>query len=96
MIRGDNGTNLTGGEREIHEALNSWNQQKTEGFLHQKNIKWKFNPPGASHMGGIWEQVIRSVRKILSPSQRAIGFWRGTANIDGGSRGNSEWMTFDC
>lgn len=68
MIRGDNGTNLTGGEREIHEALNSWNQQKTEGFLHQKNIKWKFNPPGASHMGGIWEQVIRSVRKILSPS----------------------------
>ena len=26
MIRSDNGTNLTGGEREIREAINSWNQ----------------------------------------------------------------------
>ena len=65
MIRSDNGTNLTGGEREIPEAIGNWNQQKIEGFLHQKNIEWKFNPPGASHMGGVWERVIRSVRKIL-------------------------------
>ena len=65
MIRSDNGTNLSGGEREIREAINDWNQQKIEVFLHQKNIEWKFNPPGASHMGGVWERVIRSVRKIL-------------------------------
>ena len=65
MIRSDNGTNLTGRERKIHEAINSWNQQKIEGFLHQKNIEWKFNPPGALHMGGVWERVICSVRKIL-------------------------------
>jgi len=45
MIRSDNGTNLTGGEREIREAISSWNQQKIEGFLHQKNVEWKFNPP---------------------------------------------------
>jgi len=65
LIRSDNGTNLTGGEREIREAINDWNQQKIEGFLQQKNVEWKFNPPGASHMGGVWERVIRSVRKIL-------------------------------
>ena len=65
MMRSDNGTNLTGGEREIREAINSWNQQKIEGYLHQKNIDWKFNPPGVSFMGGIWERVTRSVRKIL-------------------------------
>ncbi|XP_078344112.1 uncharacterized protein LOC144629777 [Oculina patagonica] len=65
VIRSDNGTNLSGGERELREAIDNWNQQKIESFLHQKNIEWKFNPPGASHMGGVWERVIRSVRKIL-------------------------------
>lgn len=25
-----------------------------------------FNPPAASHMGGVWERMIRSVRKILA------------------------------
>lgn len=24
-----------------------------------------FNPPGASHHGGIWERMIRSVRQVL-------------------------------
>ena len=34
MIRGNNGMNLSSGEREIREALNDWNQQKIEVFLH--------------------------------------------------------------
>ena len=64
-IYSDNGTNFKAGEREIREALTSWNQRSIHEFLRQKNIVWKFNPPTASHMGGIWERVIRSVRKIL-------------------------------
>ena len=59
------GTNLSGEEREMCEAIDNWNQQNIEFFLHQKNIEWKFNPPGASHVGGVWERIIRSVRKIL-------------------------------
>ena len=35
-------------------------------FLRLKNISWKFNPPFASHMGGVWEWVIRSIPKILT------------------------------
>ena len=65
VIRSDNGTNLCGGERELREAVVNWNQQKIRSFLLQRNIDWKFNPPGASHMGGVWERIIRSVRKIL-------------------------------
>ena len=33
--------------------------------LRQLQIDWKFNPPAASHMGGVWERQIRTVRKIL-------------------------------
>ena len=87
MIRGNNGMKLSSGVREIPEALDNWNQQKIEVFLHQKNIKRKFNFPEASHMGGVWERMIRSVRKVL----RALflksnnWFWRRTANVDGRS-----------
>ena len=65
VIRSDNGTNLCGGERELREAVVNWNQQKIKSFLLQRNIDWKFNPPVASQMGGVWERIIRSVRKIL-------------------------------
>ena len=64
-IYSDNGTNFHAGERELRESLRDWNQQSIQKFLRQKNMRWKFNPPGASHMGGAWERTIRSVRKIL-------------------------------
>ena len=65
VIRSDNRTNLNGGKREIRESISNWNQQKIESYPYQRNIEWKFNHPGASHMGGTWERIIRSVRKIL-------------------------------
>jgi hypothetical protein len=65
-IRSDNGTNFVGGERELREAVREWNKPQVQEYLRQKEIKWNFNPPTASHMGGVWERQIRSVRKILS------------------------------
>ena len=32
---------------------------------HCEWVTWKRNPPTASHMGGVWERQIRSVRAIL-------------------------------
>ena len=65
LIASDNGTNFVGGERELREAINGWNQKNIKEFLHQKGIEWRFNPPAASHMGGVWERQIRTVRKVL-------------------------------
>ena len=48
------------------EATGGWNESKIGEFLLQKEVRWVFNPPAASHMGGIWERMIRSVRKVLN------------------------------
>ena len=60
-----NVTNFHAGGREVCESLEQLNQRPIHKFLCRRNIIWKFNPPGASHMGGVWERVIRSIRKIL-------------------------------
>ena len=64
-IRSDNGSNLVGGRRELQRAMETWNQSQIHEFLLQKEVQWYFNPPGASHMGGVWERQIRSVRAVL-------------------------------
>lgn len=64
-IFSDNGTNFTSGERELNESIASWNQQKLHDKCLQQNIEWHFNPPYASHMGGVWERLVKSTKRIL-------------------------------
>ena len=64
-IISDNATNFVGCNREFRAAIKDWNQQQIHNCLRQRNIEWTFNPPGASHMGGSWERMIRTVRRIM-------------------------------
>ena len=64
-IRSDNGGNFVKGERELREALQAWNQTQIHEFLLQNDVKWIFNPPAASHHGGVWERCIRTARKVM-------------------------------
>ncbi|KAF6773398.1 hypothetical protein AHF37_07810 [Paragonimus kellicotti] len=64
-IYSDNGTNFRGAEREIRECLRQWNQEKITRTLMEHGCDWVFSPPTASHRGGIWERLIRSIRRIL-------------------------------
>ena len=66
-LRSDNGNNFVRAERELREVMESWNLASINDTL-QKGIKWIFNPPTGSHHGGVWERLIRSVRKVLNSS----------------------------
>ena len=66
LIRWDNGTNFVGAVRELRREAAEWNQGRVQDELNEKGIQWVFNPPAASHMGGVWERQIRSVRRILA------------------------------
>ena len=57
--------NFVKGEREFRQEVDNWNQEQINDFLVQRNIKWTFNPPAASHHGGVWERCIRTVRKVM-------------------------------
>ncbi|XP_068204676.1 uncharacterized protein [Palaemon carinicauda] len=63
----DNGTNFHGAEKELRKSLQEMNDDQVRAFLSKESISWTFNPPTASHMGGVWERQIRTVRKVLTP-----------------------------
>ena len=69
-IRSDNGTNFVGAENQYVEAFKSMDIEQVRNFLHTKDCDWdspvwEKNPPVSSHMGGVWERMIRSVRNTL-------------------------------
>jgi len=70
-VRSDNGTNFVGGERELVDCIAKWNDDhRLADHLLLKDVKWIFNPPAASHMGGAWERLIRTVRQGLEATLR--------------------------
>ena len=64
-ITSDNGSNLVGANQELRRALEQLKQEDLQRFSASEGIKWRFNPPAASHHGGVWERQIRTIRKIL-------------------------------
>ena len=85
-IWSDNGTNLTCAEKELRRSVRELNEEKVWRELHSYDADWfkyvfprrRFQPPTASHMSGVWERLIRSVRKamntVLSKQGDAIPF----------------------
>ncbi len=61
----DNGTNFKGACKELEEFIQKMDKKKIADFATTFNINWSFNPPGAPHMGGAWERLVRSVKEVL-------------------------------
>ena len=67
-IRSDNGTNFVGASNELQSAWDEMDHERIHDILLREGvnwIQWKRNTPAASHMGGVWERQIRTVRSIL-------------------------------
>lgn len=62
----DQGTNFIGAIPELTE----------KGVL-----EFKLNPPGASHMGGVWERMIRTARNVLQSLMRNHGGRLDTSSL---------------
>ena len=63
FVTSDNGTNFTAAEKELTGAACALDCDAIKA-RHPK-IEWKFIPPHAPHMGGVWERLVRSVKGIL-------------------------------
>ena len=61
----DNGTNFVSAERILSDSFLNNKSSDVSNYLRQQGTSWSFNPPNASHMGGVWERMIRTVRKVL-------------------------------
>ncbi|XP_067947246.1 uncharacterized protein [Watersipora subatra] len=64
-IHCDNGTNLVGAKNELYRHSQIANRE-LQNYLEDNSITFKFNSPDASHQGGSWERLIRSVRAVLN------------------------------
>lgn len=72
QIRSDNGTNLISADRELRNAVKEWNEShKLHVALQQRGIEWIYNPPAASHYGGVWERLIKVVKQTLLATTKA-------------------------
>lgn len=61
----DNGTNFVGMRNELSRQQNLADE-KMKQYLESNRIDMNFNPPKASHQGGVTERMIRSIRAILN------------------------------
>ena len=57
--------NFVGADREIKEAIEQIDNKKVASELMQHGCKWVFHPQGALHMSGVWERLVKSVKRSL-------------------------------
>ena len=72
-IWSDNDTNFTSAKEELHWSVQDLNKERIKSEFHSQEVEWyscplpewRFQPPAASHRSGVWERLIRSVRKAM-------------------------------
>ena len=62
----DNGSNFAGAANLCRELVEEFNTEVQMGELTLRNIEFRFNPPSAPHTGGVFERLVRSVKRVLN------------------------------
>ncbi|XP_075158336.1 uncharacterized protein LOC142231584 [Haematobia irritans] len=61
-VYSDNGTNFVGASKKIAKEFLLTSQKGITANYAYQNLIWHFIPPGAPHMGGLWEAGIKSFK----------------------------------
>ena len=72
-LRCDRGTNFIGGKSELDDALMEMDREQIERYTSEQGCEWLFNPPHASHFGGVWERQIGTIRRVLDAMLLEVG-----------------------
>lgn len=62
QLRCDQGTNFVGARREFLNAMKDLDQEQMKEY----GCEFLMNTPSSSHMGGVWERLIRTIRSVLT------------------------------
>ncbi|XP_037809660.1 uncharacterized protein LOC119602300 [Lucilia sericata] len=68
VLYSDNGTAFVGAANIFNKTQQNLLSQVRSNIISQnafQNIEWRFNPPGAPHMGGLWEAGVKSLKSHL-------------------------------
>lgn len=65
LIVSDNGTNLKGAAKELHQALQEVDESSVREYLLTQETEWRFLPPASPNMAGAWERMVRSIKEAL-------------------------------
>ena len=64
-IYSDCGTNFVGANSLLQQRMKEINVATISDFASKHFIEWKFNPPYAPHFGGVWERLVRTVKRSI-------------------------------
>jgi len=64
-IWSDNGSNYVGCKNELSRCLKQLDHCRIHADCLKQNVQWIFNPPEAPHMGGVFERMVQTVKRVL-------------------------------
>ena len=59
----DNSENFVGVDKELRSLVEALDKDKIQKSTVHQGIKWTFNPPLSPHFGGVYEVMIKALRK---------------------------------
>ncbi|KAI4884818.1 hypothetical protein NFI96_007752, partial [Prochilodus magdalenae] len=62
QLHSDQGTNFVGAKMEFLKLMKEMDQERVK----ELGCSFVMNPPASSHMGGVWERQIRTIRNVLT------------------------------
>ena len=61
----DNATNFVAAQKELDPSVADFDENVFISSMAYKGVKWTFIPPRSPHIGGLWEIMVKEVKRLL-------------------------------